>query len=150
MEILGIPLHPLVVHAAVVLVPLAALGTLIVAFWPQALRRFGWVLTFLSAGGLVGAILARESGEELFESMGEEASSTLDRHMTLGNWVFVPTLVMTVALLAMMLLTWRRQADERPGWLYWVSAVVATLAALASLVLVIMVGHSGATAVWTE
>jgi hypothetical protein len=150
MEVFGIPLHPLVVHAAVVLVPLVALGTLIVAFWPTALRRFGWVLTVLSAGGLIGAILARESGEELFESMGEEASSTLDRHMTLGNWVFVPTLVMTVALLAMMLLTWRRQADARPGWLYWASAVVATLAAVASLVLVIMVGHSGATAVWTE
>jgi uncharacterized membrane protein len=150
MEILGIPVHPLVVHAAVVLIPLVALGTLIVAFWPKAMQRFGWLLAVFSAGGFAGALIARESGEELFESMGEEASSTLDRHMSLGNWVFVPTLVMMVALVAMMLLIRRRDPGERPGWLYWLTATIAVLSAVASLVLVILVGHSGAKAVWTE
>lgn len=150
MEILGIPVHPLVVHAVVVLIPLVGLGTLIVAFWPKAARRYAWLLTVLSVGGLAGALIARESGEELFESLGEQASSTLDRHMQLGDWVWVPALVMMAALAAMVLLLWRHDPGQRPRRLYWLAAGVAVLAAVASLVLVILVGHSGASAVWTE
>ena len=38
----GIPVHPLVVHAAVVLVPLAALGLVVMAVWPRFSRSLGW------------------------------------------------------------------------------------------------------------
>jgi hypothetical protein len=37
----GVPSHPLVVHAAVVLVPLAAIGTIVIALWPTARQRIG-------------------------------------------------------------------------------------------------------------
>jgi hypothetical protein len=153
MEIFGIPLHPLVVHAAVVLVPLVSIGTLIIAFWPKARVRFGWLLAIFSLGGIGATLLARQSGEELFESMqasGEEASSTLSSHMTWGNQAFWPAIVMAVGLFAMMLTTRGRKAEGRPSVWYWVSAVVAVLAAIVSLVMIIKVGHSGATAVWTE
>jgi len=150
MEIFGIPLHPLVVHLAVVLVPLVAIGTLLIAFWPKARMRFGWLLAVFSLGGIGATILARQSGEELFESMNEEASATLSSHMTWGNQAFWPAIVMAVGLFAMMLTTRGRKAEERPSVWYWVSAVVAVLAALVSLAMIIKVGHSGATAVWTE
>jgi uncharacterized membrane protein len=150
MEIFGIPVHPLVVHAAVVLVPLAAIGTLLIAFWPKARIRFGWLTAILSLGGVGATLLARESGEKLFESMGEEASPTLSSHMSWGNQAFWPAIVMAAALFAMMLTTRGRKAEERPSVWYWVSAVVAVLAAVVSLVMIIKVGHSGATAVWTE
>jgi hypothetical protein len=153
MEIFGIPLHPLVVHAAVVLVPLVALGALIVAFWPKARLRFGWLLAVFSLGGIGATLLARQSGEELFESMenaGEQASPTLSAHMSWGNQAFWPAIVMAAALFAMMLTTRGRKAEERPSVWYWVSAVVAVLAAVVSLVMIIKVGHSGSEAVWTE
>ncbi len=34
--VMGLPLHPLVVHATVVLVPLAAVAVLLHTFWPAA------------------------------------------------------------------------------------------------------------------
>lgn len=150
MEFFGIPVHPLVVHAVVVLVPLVALGTLVIAFWGKARRRFGWLLAVFSVGAVGGAIFAAQSGEELFESMGEEASSTLSSHMSWGRVAFWPALAMALALIAMMLTTRRLDPEQRPPTLYWVLAVIAVLAAVASLVLVVMVGHSGATAVWSE
>jgi hypothetical protein len=150
MEIFGIPVHPLVVHAAVVLVPLVAIGTLLIAFWPKARIRFGWLVAVFSLGGIGATILARESGEALFESMGEVASPTLSSHMSWGNQAFWPAIVMAMALFAMMLTTRGRKSEERPSVWYWVSAIVAVLAAVVSLVMIIKVGHSGATAVWTE
>ena len=41
--IAGLPVHPLVVHAAVVLLPLAALVLILLVFVPAWRTRFGWV-----------------------------------------------------------------------------------------------------------
>ena len=43
MDVLGLPLHPLVVHAAVVLIPRASLGALAVVVSSRARERFGWL-----------------------------------------------------------------------------------------------------------
>ena len=45
----GLPVHPLVVHAAVVLLPLAALGAILMAVWRSFSRRFG-VIVVITAG----------------------------------------------------------------------------------------------------
>ena len=37
----GLPLHPLIVHATVVFVPLSVLGALVVVLFPAARRRYG-------------------------------------------------------------------------------------------------------------
>jgi hypothetical protein len=39
----GLPAHPLIVHATVVLVPLAAAAVALHAFWPAARARLGLV-----------------------------------------------------------------------------------------------------------
>ena len=39
--VFGLPTHAIVVHATVVLLPLAALAVLLHAFWPAARRRLG-------------------------------------------------------------------------------------------------------------
>ncbi|GJF03026.1 hypothetical protein [Pseudonocardia sp. D17] len=39
---LGLPVHPLVVHAVVVLVPAAVIGAVLVALWPRIRARRGW------------------------------------------------------------------------------------------------------------
>ena len=46
-EFNGLPIHILLVHAVVVLVPLAALLTMLSAVWPAARRRIG-IITPLS------------------------------------------------------------------------------------------------------
>ncbi len=50
-EILGLPAHPLLVHGAVVLVPLAAAGVVLIAFWPTARFRLGYAVLAIAAAG---------------------------------------------------------------------------------------------------
>ena len=62
MEIFGLPLHPLIVHAAVVFVPLAALGGLLVTFFPRLRARYGWLTAAFGLEAAVSALAARLSG----------------------------------------------------------------------------------------
>ena len=61
----GLPLHPLVVHFAVVLVPLSALFLILLVLIRGWADRFGWLTLFVLALGTGAAFLARESGEDL-------------------------------------------------------------------------------------
>ena len=61
----GLPAHPLFVHAAVVLVPSAALVLLAYAFWPPARERLGAASPVLALVALVSAKIAEGAGEAL-------------------------------------------------------------------------------------
>ena len=50
LQVGGLPLHPLIVHAVVVLLPLTVLAVLLGTFWPAARRRLGIVTALVAAG----------------------------------------------------------------------------------------------------
>lgn len=168
--IAGLPLHPLVVHFAVVLLPLSGLLVLLGA----VLRRWRGVLAmFALLGALLGtgaAFVAKESGEALAERLGDEPV----QHAQLGDilpWAAVVYLV----LVALWWLFARRAAvparaagstragavtpDGRPVATpdgrasrgpSGILGLLASLAALVVLVLTTMVGHTGAQAAWGD
>lgn len=144
MEVLGLPLHPLVVHAAVVLVPLACLGALIVAVSGRARRRYGWLTAAFGLAGAAAAVTARLSGEALFASIGGSPATVA--HRTWGLVAPFPAIVLALAIPALLLVD--RRATGRPGTAFWIAAVVTVAAAVTGLVLVGLAGHTGATAVW--
>lgn len=144
MDVFGLPLHPLLVHAPVVLVPLAALAALLVAFWRAARERYGWLVVGLAAVAAASAVAARLSGEVFLESMGG-GTPAAQAH---SNWGLIAPFPAAALAVAVAVLVW---LDRRPGGtrrLGPVFVVLTTLAALASLVLIGLTGHSGATAVW--
>ena len=53
-NLFGLPAHPLVVHAAVVLLPLAAIGTIVVAVLPRARRHYAPVVFAVALLATVG------------------------------------------------------------------------------------------------
>ncbi|GHJ17811.1 MULTISPECIES: DUF2231 domain-containing protein [unclassified Micromonospora] len=147
----GLPLHPLVVHAVVVLLPLAALGVVALAVRPAWRGRFGWLVVLVAALATAAIPLATESGESLERRVGDPG-----RHAELGDqllWFALPLLVVAVALV------WLRRRAERPagagattgpGVPGVVVAVLAVVVAAANLVQVYRVGESGAKAVWGD
>jgi hypothetical protein len=149
----GLPAHPLVVHAAVVLVPLAALGTVAIALWGRA-RRLGWIVVAFGVAAFVFTLLAQGSGEDLEHKVDE--SELVEEHAELGDTM--PWFALPIALTAagVMVVDRRRsRTDEasRPGWMGPAVIVVSTAAVLASVVgtvRVAQVGHSGARATWQE
>jgi uncharacterized membrane protein len=68
-SLFGLPGHPLIVHGAVVLVPLAALGTIVMALWPAARNRMGWIVAGVGVVGFFFTYVAKESGEALLETV---------------------------------------------------------------------------------
>src|SRR5690348_13138905 len=158
----GIPAHPLVVHAVVVILPLAALGTLAIAARPAWRRQLGvWVLLLGIVG--VGAVpLAKQTGEQLEHVIG--ANPLIKIHEQRADTLLFPALIFLVLLAAAVLVG--RRADvasgDSPGAAHVATAdratlqrtttILGTLAALAGLVviaLVVWIGHAGSTAVWS-
>ncbi|MCU0265446.1 MAG: hypothetical protein MUC45_04910 [Actinomycetia bacterium] len=147
--VLGLPLHPLVVHAVVVLVPLSALGVLLTALSRTWFERLRWPVLAVLTVAAASAVVARVSGEALLAELGGRGE-TLQRHADLG--LVAPFLVLGFWLLV---LAWVLAAgpaeggrDRRPSAGVRVLGVLAVLAGLGCTGYVVLVGHSGAAAVW--
>jgi uncharacterized membrane protein len=142
----GLPVHPLVVHAVVVLLPLMAVVTVLVtarAPWRGALR---WVVV-ADALVLVSAVVADQSGEALqgrLSQVSQAGEKVAEDHGELGGTIPVVALV----LLLTAVLAWF--ATRKGGVLVPVSIVAVSLAAIASIGLVVAVGHSWAKASWEQ
>ncbi|MDP4888892.1 MAG: hypothetical protein NWQ96_08735 [Candidatus Nanopelagicales bacterium] len=66
----GLPLHPLVVHGVVVLLPLAAVGRIITTVGTRWRTNFQWVILFGVVAGTVGSYIAKISGDSLSAAVG--------------------------------------------------------------------------------
>ncbi|MGD9958047.1 DUF2231 domain-containing protein [Nocardioides sp.] len=155
-NIFGIPAHPLIVHAVVVLVPLAALGAIAVVVSPWVRSHIGWLVAAMAVANVVLVPLATGSGESLEERVNETA--LVEKHTEMGEqllpWVLVLAAVI-VAFMVLGLLTARRSTDAAaPVWANrWVAtgiAAVTVVAASGALVQVARIGHSGAKASWSD
>nr|NLI51602.1 hypothetical protein [Propionibacterium sp.] len=140
----GLPVHPLVVHAAVVLLPLAAL--LLVAL--IAVRRWRAALgvpTLLAlAGGTAAAFVAAESGEALAARVGVPGEHERWGSLTPG---FAAALLVVAA--GWYLLQRRDARAAGPATLPTrVGAGLVVLLAVTVTGLTVLAGHSGAVAVW--
>lgn len=149
----GLPVHPLVVHAAVVLVPLTMIGTFLMVVRRSWRKALGWWVVALAGLAAVSCFAAKESGEALAGRIGEP-----EVHAELGDVMPLFAAVMFVGVLAFVVLDRlldRGDADdaERTGG----SSVLVTIVGVAALLLALgatfqayRVGDSGAQAVWAE
>ena len=141
----GLPVHPLVVHVIVVMLPLAVLGTIAIALRPAWRLKYG-PLVVASAAVATGLIpIATSSGEALENRVGDPG-----QHAQLGDqliWFAIPLLV-----LALGVVLGERLADRGRGTsrLRMLVAGLAIVAAGATAVQVYRVGDSGARSVWGE
>jgi len=143
----GLPVHALVVHAVVVLVPLSAVGVLAIAAVPRWRERFGTLVLLVSTGALVTVPVATRSGQDLKERVGASGvvARQIDDHQEIGELVLWPTLGMEVLAIALVALSRRRAAKGAVTAV----AVLAAVAAVAAAGLVLRAGHLGSTAVWS-
>ena len=145
MEINGLPLHPLLVHAAVVFGPLAALvalGHVGLPAWRDRLRLPMVALAVVAGLAVVAAYL---SGGSLLESRPElEQLPQVQTHRDRAAIALWVTLTFSVVALATAWL------HERPGVVRVAARVLLALAALATLVIIALTGDAGSRAVWGQ
>lgn len=155
MEIAGLPAHPLIVHAAVVFTPLAAL--LVVAF--AVLPKHRWLTRWPAALAVVAALAsvwaARLSGQSMLNdnpALAQLVQTHQDRAKLLS-------LIMIGFAVLALLGTWalggpsalasgRGEVTSRVAVLDKVLPAVLVVVALVVLVQVVLTGDAGSRAVW--
>lgn len=144
--VLGLPVHVLVVHVVVVLVPLASLGLVAVALRPSWRRPYGPVVALLATAGLAAVPVAVLSGRRLRERIPAQGvvEEQIVRHQQWANFVVYPTAAMWLLALAVVYLDRRRVVGRGMTAV----SVLAVLAAVAATAQVVVTGHLGSTAVW--
>ncbi len=147
----GIPLHPLVVHAIVVLLPLATLGTIAIAAKPAWRLTYGPLVVASAAIATVLMPVATSSGEELEKRVGDPGE-----HAALGDSLIFFAIPLLILSLALVVIARRNARTDKEAWSWAgpqvlnVIAAVAVVAGLASAVQVYRVGDSGARAAWGD
>jgi len=148
-EVNGLPTHILLVHAVVVLIPLAPLLPVLAAVWPAARRRLGVITPLVALVALVVVPLTTEAGEWLLARVRQ--TPLIEDHVRLGDtmlWFAIGLFV--VALIAWGLPTAVVKSTGRPPapWVGVVIAVLAVVVAGAATFQVFRVGEAGSRAVW--
>lgn len=147
MSLDGLPLHPLVVHAVVVLVPLSALGAVVVAARPRWARTYGPLVAAGAVAGAVSAWVAQRAGNALEAELGYTGDllTALEEHGRWGVWVTNLGIAFAVVAVLSTVLAFRSGPGTRwqvvAGWLAAVLGVAAT-------VFTVLAGETGAASVW--
>ena len=153
-EFNGLPLHVLVIHAVVVLVPLLALFAIAYGVLPRWRPRLDWAVAALAVITPILAWVATESGEELegvlrAKGYPPDRLQQISEHASYGDTLFWYALGLGVAALLLVLSTSRFVAGRNlPRWLPVVLTVVVAVLAVFALVYVYLTGDSGAKVVW--
>ncbi|MDO8363176.1 MAG: hypothetical protein Q7V88_09790 [Actinomycetota bacterium] len=158
----GITAHPLLVHVPVVIVPLAAIGALLLVVRPRWLQAHGLVVTVLAGVGFLGSVLAASSGEDLEETRieaGETISATLRDHAEMGDSVKLFAGLFFLLMLGWLLFSrWQARVGaekatavvRKPRLVGVVLASLVVLSGVVATVSVTLTGHSGAESVWDQ
>lgn len=157
MEIAGLPLHPLVIHAVVVFVPLGALAAILFALVPRWRWLLRWPTLVLALAAVVLTRIAVISGTSLRDekhftgALGDRIAT----HMAWGHrlewsvWVFAVLALLAVWVLPYAVpLVGRHDRPTPQGSLVRVATVLLPVSAAVVLVLAVITGDAGARAVW--
>lgn len=142
-SVAGLPLHPLVIHASIVLIPLVAIGALVMSYLPSFSRRYGKLILVTAIAAQVSLFLAKVTGEAFEEILDKDVGN----HAELGEIAPFITLPMVV----LIYLRWRLDrsgATVGSAWVRRLTSLALIVASLASIAVIVLVGHSGAESVW--
>ncbi|MEV4513474.1 DUF2231 domain-containing protein [Dactylosporangium sp. NPDC049525] len=151
-RVLGLPAHPLFIHAAVVLVPLLAVAGILYAVWPGARRHVRWTMIVLAVATPGAVFAAKESGEAFGESdnfQSAELQTKIEEHEGFGSTLFLVVLGLALVALVMAYLVRPLATDSvGPVVAHWALAGLTVVLGLAAFYYVFKAGDTGAHMVW--
>jgi hypothetical protein len=164
-RILGLPAHPLFVHALVVLVPLCTLSIVLCALWPAARRRLSLTVLVLSVFSAAMVPVVQASGDWLEDQVGR--SAILQRHTQLGDGFLPYAIALVVGAAAVCALRWMEARSETnqeanvgssdgvstrraPVWMVVGVVIIALVTSTLAAYQIYLVGDAGSAAAWSE
>jgi len=145
--IFGLPVHVLVIHGVLVLIPAAAVAAVAIAWYGGWREWVRYLVLAIVTAALISVPVATESGAALMRRVnaGGLVAEQIRDHEAAGNlllWPVVALWVMTIVVVVLHSRPHSRSATRLVGML-------TLLAALAAIGQVVITGHLGATAVWS-
>ncbi|MGW5192816.1 DUF2231 domain-containing protein [Kribbella sp. NPDC004138] len=143
-----LPLHVLVIHLTVVLLPVAALTGIVFAVVPRWRRLLRWPALVLGVGTVICAYVAKKSGEA-FVTAVPTLAKVVALHEKRGNLLFWYCLTFAVVAVAAFLLL--RERDGRTGTSRPLELLTQAAVVVVGVLVIwqtIRTGDAGARAVW--
>ncbi len=148
MEILGLPLHPLILHVPVVLVPLVALGGIVISLLRWARERYASLVMVGAFGAAVSTFITQVAGQNLYNSLPQRTAA-VEYHASIGGQLLLWTILLFVGTVVIVLAQRMIKQENPRGRIALISGAVITIAmAIVSTVQIMRIGHAGAVAVW--
>ena len=160
MELNGLPLHPLVVHAAVVLGPAAALTAIAYAVLPRWRWLLRWPLVALAVGTVGAVFMSKLAGDALVDERFGNATAALAEELQLHEsrgtvllWVSIAFLVLVLVAAVTVggpsaLASGAGARDSRGTAVTGVVLGLVVVGAVALIAMTFLTGDTGARAVW--
>ncbi len=164
----GLPAHPLFLHVPVILIPVAAIGALVLVARPSLFHRHGFWLGLVTVVALGALNLTMGAGDQLRADLGLERgggfgpASLIARHAHAASILRALTILFTAVFLVAIAVYRTRDGSSTgigfvdailgglrrfPGAMPAVRALIAVLA-IGCLYFVYHTGDLGAKAVW--
>ena len=141
-----LPVHPLINHAVAVLVPVSALGAILLVVFAKLRSNYSLLLLITVISASISAFIAENSGEALANRVGSPGE-----HAIQGERLFKIVLVFTIVYIIWFAIHKKYiviKGAQRVINTGLSASLVATAAASAALTFI--VGHSGAAATWED
>jgi hypothetical protein len=158
----GLPAHPLFLHVPVILIPVVAIGAIVLVIWPRLFARHGLWIGLVGVVALGATNLTIGAGHALQNDLNLQGSGIISQHAGAADTLRILLIVFTALLLVAVAVF--RTAGPRvtgvgpvDGALTAVRSGVALAAALRVIVAVFAIaslyycfhtGDLGAKAVW--
>lgn len=148
----NLPIHPMLVHFAVVLLIATAVLQLAAVFLPRVRAWLGWTMPALGVLTAIVTRVAQSFGEILEERMAKDP--LIHDHAEWGDKAGAVAIALGLFTVLYWLATTPRPLSPRVGFLRGRPvaigiAVVTVVLCVAAIILDVLAGHSGAVAVWT-
>jgi Predicted membrane protein (DUF2231) len=162
-EILGLPAHPLLIHAAVVFVPLQVAAAIAYAVVPLTRRYIWWAVVGLAVIAPGAAWFAKLSGTALKDRLirnnvvSNEFLPKIDAHNSFGDKTAYFSTALGVLMLLMVLVVTKRPVEgERSASLVGGGNMIVSVLMLVGIIVIggitgyyiFRTGDSGANMVW--
>jgi hypothetical protein len=160
----GLPAHPLFLHVPVILIPVAAIGALVLVAWPRLFVRNGLWIGLVAVVALGATNLTIGAGHALRNDLNLQGPGIVARHASAADTLRILLIVFTALLLIAVAVF--RTAGPRVTGVGPVDAaltavrsgvalgaalrVIVAVFAIASLYYVFHTGDLGAKAVWQQ
>lgn len=159
MEINNLPVHPLIVHATVVLIPLASFLALAYALVPRWRWSTRWSMTGTSLAALAAVLLTYFSGKSLLDELSRDnpqMRTLAQSHTEQAEVLFYLTIVFTAVVLLSSftlggpsaLASGRGARSRQTPLIEWTMVAMLVIFSVSLILMTFQTGEAGARLVW--